>query len=196
MNVHRFRAPQRHYLFVLTERDRPRRTDTGTHWLQAFRRTVIAHIALHLQMHLRVVLRHAEGAGVDAVPAIETAWLQGGHHHAIVGNLDRIGGANQSTGWLLTMHAKRRHRGGCFGPVEVVDKNHGIALVRAALATGGDAGAAADAALRIDEHGLFHNYLRVRQPDRKGINPRTALLNKSLTLMSQSISCEAAARAK
>src|SRR5262249_8500314 len=77
-----------------------------------------------------------------------------------------------------------------------VDKNHGIALVRAALATGGDAGAAADAALRIDEHGLFHNYLRVRQPDRKGINRRTALLNKSLTLMSQSISCEAAARAK
>ena len=107
-------------------------------------------------MHLRVVLRHAERARVDAVAAIEAARLQRRHHDAVLRNLDRVRRTNERARRLLAVHADGRHRRSRLGAVDVVDKDHRVAFVRRALAARGDAGAAADATLRIDEHCLFH----------------------------------------
>ena len=57
------------------------------------------------------------------------------------------------------MHADGRHRRSCFSAIDVVDKNHRVALVSGAFAARSNAGSTAYAALRIDEHRLFHNYL-------------------------------------
>ena len=104
----------------------------------------------------RVVLRHSKRTRVDAVAAIETARLQSRHHDAVIRNLDRVRRTNQCARRFLAMHTHGRHRRGCLGAIDVVDKDHRIAFVCGALAARGDTGTAADAALRIDEHRLFH----------------------------------------
>ncbi len=107
-------------------------------------------------MHLRVVLGNAEGTGIYAVAAVETTRFQRGHDYAIVGYLDGISRTNQRACRFIAVHADRRHRGGGFGSVNVVDEDHRIAFVGRAFAASGDAGPAANTALRIDEHRLFH----------------------------------------
>ena len=107
-------------------------------------------------MDLCVVLRHSKGTRVDAVSAIETAWLQRRHHHSVIGNFDRIRRTDQCAGRFFAVHAQRRHRGRCLGAIDVIDEDHRIAFVRGTFAARRYTGAAADAALRIDKHGLFH----------------------------------------
>src|SRR6185503_8951486 len=107
-------------------------------------------------MHLRVVFWHSKWTRIDAVTAIETAWLERRHHDAVIRNLDRIRRTNECTGRLLAMHADSRHRCCCLGSIDVIDKDHRVTLVCGAFAAGSDTGTAADATLRIDEHRLFH----------------------------------------
>ena len=54
------------------------------------------------------------------------------------------------------MHTESRHRRRGLGAVDVIDEDHRVTFVRSAFTAGGDTGTAANAALRIDEHGLFH----------------------------------------
>src|SRR5262249_52386646 len=112
--------------------------------------------ALHLQMHLRVVLGYSERTRVDAIPTIQAPRLQRRHDHAFFRNLDRVGGTNERAGWLLAVHTDSRHRRRRLSAIDVVDKDHRIAFVRSALAAGGHTRTAANATLRIDEHRLFH----------------------------------------
>src|SRR5215204_931708 len=107
-------------------------------------------------MHLRVVLWHSKGTRVDAVTAIETAWLERRHHYAVIRNLDRIRRANEGTRGLVAMHADGRHRCSCLGAINVIDKDHRVTLVCGAFAASGYTGTAANATLRIDEHRFFH----------------------------------------
>ena len=107
-------------------------------------------------MYLRVVLGNAEGTGIDAVAAVETARFERGHDHAVVGYLNRICRTDQRARRFVAVHADGRHRRGSFGAINVVNEDQWIAFVGGAFATGGDAGPAANAALRIDEHCLFH----------------------------------------
>lgn len=157
MDIYRLGSTQGYYLFIPSKRDRPGWANTGAHRFQSFRRAVITHVAFHLQVHLRVVFRHAERTGIHAVATVEAARLQGRHDDAVLGNFDRIRGTDERAGRLVAMHANSRHRGGRFGAIDVVDKDHRVAFVRRALAARSHTRAAANAALRIDEHRLFHN---------------------------------------
>ena len=68
------------------------------------------------------------------------------------------------------MHADRRHRRGRMPVVDVVEVDHRPAAVRVALAAGGHAGLAADAAAGIDEQRRSHHRrsLRLRLPSARG----------------------------
>ena len=156
MNIYRFCTPERNDILVLAERDRTGRADAGAHRLEAFARAVETHVAFHLQMHLGVVFRHAERTRVDTVAAIETAWFERRHHDSVFVLFDRVGRAHERTGRLDAVHAHGRHRRCRLGSVDVVDKDHRITFVRRTLAARGHARAAADAALRVDEHCLLH----------------------------------------
>ena len=107
-------------------------------------------------MDLCVVLRHSERAGVDAVSAIETARFQSRHNYAVIRNFDRVCRTNQRARGLLAVHTHRRHRRRRFGAIDVVDKDHRIPFVCRTLAARSNTGSTPDAALRIDEHRLFH----------------------------------------
>src|SRR5687768_2841574 len=60
-------------LFPRTEIERPRGADARAHRLQAHRRAVVAHVALHHQRELGLHLRHAERTGQHAVVARDAA---------------------------------------------------------------------------------------------------------------------------
>src|SRR5262245_45257789 len=56
------------------------------------------------------------------------------------------------------MHTDGWHGCSCFGPVDVINKDHSLALMRGALTASGNARPASDAPLRIDEHCFFHGW--------------------------------------
>src|SRR5690606_20262510 len=100
-----------------------------------------------------VELRHPPGAGVDAVGAADAARRVGRLHDAVLGAQDGVDGTHLGAGreGVLAVHAHRgqRRRGGAA--VDEVEVHHRLAAVVVALAAGGDAGAAGDAAGRVDE---------------------------------------------
>src|SRR5262249_59420540 len=70
------------------------RADGGAHRHQAHRGAIVAQVALHHQVHRRLHLGHAEGAGEDAVVARDAARLAGRLHDAVLGALDGVRGAD------------------------------------------------------------------------------------------------------
>src|SRR5262249_28743045 len=76
VNIDWLGSTEGYYLFIPSKRDRSGWANTRAHRFQSFRRSVVTHVALHLQMHLGVVFRNSEWTRINAVAAIETAWLQ------------------------------------------------------------------------------------------------------------------------
>src|SRR6185503_2208238 len=105
-------------------------------------------------MHLCVVFRHSERTGIDAVATVKAPWFQRRHYYSIFRNLDRISRTNKSARWFVTVHTDCGHCGRRLSPIDVIDEDHRITFVCRALAARSHTGAAADAALRIDEHGF------------------------------------------
>src|SRR5206468_10494746 len=110
----RFGASQRNDVFIFAKCNRPGWANTCTHWFQSFTRAIETHVALHLEMHLGVVLGHSKGAGIHAVATIQAAWLQRGEYNAILGSLDSICRTDQGTCRLDAMHTDSWHRSCCL----------------------------------------------------------------------------------
>src|SRR5262249_38433558 len=127
------------------------RADGGTHRLQAHRGAVVAQVTFHHQVHRRLHLGHAEGAAEDALVAGDAARLACRLHDAVLRTLDGVGGADLGTGRDIAVHADDRHRLRRQGAVDVVELDHGLPLVRVALAAGLHARLAAYASARVDE---------------------------------------------
>src|SRR5947209_1080735 len=108
-------------------------------------------------MHLRVVLWHAEGAGINAVAAIQTTRLQGSHYNALFRNLYSVRRTNERARRLNAVHTNRRHRRGRLRTLKIIHKYHRVPFVRRTLSARGHTRAAADTTLRVYEHCLFHN---------------------------------------
>src|SRR5262249_55014890 len=91
VHIDRPRAPERHNLFVASERDGAGWTHRCAHRLQPLAGTVVTHVTFHLQVHCRIVLGHSERAGVNAVTTVEAAWFESRHYDALFGDLYRVG---------------------------------------------------------------------------------------------------------
>src|SRR5690606_30335839 len=108
-----------------------------------------AEIALHHEIELAHHLRHAERAGQHAVGAPDAAGLQRRLHDAELVLLDRVGRAHLGAGRVGAVHADHGHGLGALDPVDVVEVDHRVPTVGAALLAGLDAGPAADAAALV-----------------------------------------------
>ena len=123
----------------------------GAHRLAADRGAVVAHVTFHHEVILRFHLGHAERAGQHAVVAADAARLAGAEDDAVLLLFDGVGRANLGAGRRIAVHADDRHGLRRARPVHVFQVNHRPAAVRVALAARLLAGAAADAAIGVDE---------------------------------------------
>src|SRR6185295_154512 len=134
--------------------------------LQPDRRPVVAHVALHHQVHLGLHLRDAEGAGQNAVVARDAARLPGRVHDAVLGPLDGVGRTDLRAGRRVAVQTHHRHRLRRVRAIHVVELNHRLPLVSVAFRAGLDAGLAANTPAWVDEelegiwnrHGLGPGY--------------------------------------
>ena len=125
--------------------------DGRAHGPLADRRAVVAHVALHHLLELATIIFGTPNG--QASTQLEQAMQRGFSdrlHDAVLGLLDRVGGADLRAGRVVAVHADRRDRRDRVAAVEKVDVDHRDAAVRVALGAGVDAGLAADAARRID----------------------------------------------
>src|SRR5690606_25485216 len=123
--------------------------DAGAHGLEADRGAVIAHVALHHQVHARVHLGHAKGTGQDTVVARDAAGLARGLHHAVAHALDRVRGADLGASGRIAVHTDHGHGLGRQRTVDKIKLDHRIALVGVAFGAGLNTRLAADAATRV-----------------------------------------------
>src|SRR6476661_2514917 len=100
MRIHRLRSSERNYLLVRAKGQCTGRTHARTHGFEALRSAVVAHVALHLQVHCRVILWNAEWACVNAVTAVEATRFEGGHDNAVLCLLDRVRGTDLRARWF------------------------------------------------------------------------------------------------
>src|SRR5262249_34994784 len=150
------------------------RADGGAHRHQAHRGAVVAQVALHHEVHRRLHLGNAERAGEDAVVARDAARLPRRLHDAVLGALDGVRGTDLGAGRHVAVHADDRHRLRRQAAVDVIELDHGLSLVRVALATGLHAGLAADAPARVDEElEVLGDGHRLRPPLPGARGPRT-----------------------
>src|SRR5690606_21039122 len=143
--------PQPCHLLARAERQRLARTYRCAPRLQADRRAVVAHVALHHQVHPRLHLRHAERTREHAVVAGNAPRLARGLHHAVLGALDGIGRTDLGARWRIAVHAHDGCRLCGVRTVHVVELDHRLALVRIALRARLDARLTADTSAGIDE---------------------------------------------
>src|SRR5688572_9611158 len=130
------------------------RAHRRAHRLEPLGRAVGAHVALHHLVDLGHVLGDAERAGQHTVRAANAARLERRLNDAVLGLLDRVGGADLGTGRVFAVHAHHRRGLSRGRPVEVVEVDEGPPPVGAALHTRLHTGFTADAsALVDDEHG-------------------------------------------
>src|SRR5262249_17735765 len=103
-------------------------TDRGAHRHQTYRGTVVAEVALHHQIHRRLHLGNAEGAGEHTVVARDAARLARRLDDTVLGALDGVRGTDFGTGGNVAMHADDRHGLRRQAAVDVVELDHRLAL--------------------------------------------------------------------
>ena len=134
-------------------------THRRAHRTLARRGPVVAHVALHHQLVFRNNLGNAEGTCQHAVLASDAARLQGGHHHAVFADLDRVGRTDLRAGRVFAMPADVGGRGDGLGAIDEVEIDHGVAAMGVALFTGLHASLAADAARGVHVEFVAVHYL-------------------------------------
>src|SRR5262249_11754249 len=154
--VERLRLAQVLDLGACAVEDRARRADGGAHRALPGRRPVVAEVALRHELAVRVDLRHAERAREGAVPAADAALRHRGEDDPLRVDLDRVRRADARARRVGAVHADGRRGLDGLGAGQEVQVDHRVAAVPGTLAARLLAGAAADAAIRVDVERLDH----------------------------------------
>ena len=154
--VERLRAPDVFNLAARAVEDRAGRADGRAHRPEPDGGPVVAEVALHHEIPVRIELRHAERTGEHAVAAADAALGHRRENDALGVDLDRVRRAHAGARRVVAVHADGRGRLHGLGAIEKIEMDHRDAAVAGAFAARLLASAAPDAPVRIDVELLDH----------------------------------------
>ncbi len=152
-----FCSPCFYPLLVRAIEDSLCRADSSAHRPFPLASSVITQVALLHVMTGNVKLRHAKGAGITAVFAIDTARFVCRLYDAIMAYQNCLSRANlcARSQRILAVHAERRRRGHCVVAFNIIDVDHALAFMCIAFPASGYARAATDTARGIKKDSFY-----------------------------------------